>query len=112
MEANHEELWAIGLVLWESVKTRDTLQTNGVTKVAVISDSQAATQRTEHLDLEPGQPLARWIRQSARTLRKAGIETEIHLVPGHTGIPGNEEADHQANLTREGRRSGTLRARV
>jgi hypothetical protein len=33
---------AIGLALRESVKKRDTLQTRGVAKVAVFSDSQAA----------------------------------------------------------------------
>jgi len=44
--------------------------------------------------------LARWINQSARTLHETGIETEIQCVPEHTGIPGNEEADRQANLER------------
>jgi hypothetical protein len=67
--------------------------------------------KTDHLEPGPGQPLARWINQCARTLREAGIETEIHSVPGHTGIAGNEEADRQANLAREGRRSGTVRER-
>jgi hypothetical protein len=29
------------------------------------------------------------------------IATEIHLVPGHSGILENAEADHQANLARD-----------
>ena len=53
-----------------------------------------------------------WSNRSARTLREAGIETEIHCVLGHTGIPGNEEADRQANLAREGHRTGKVRERV
>ena len=47
-----------------------------------------------------------------RTLLKAGIETEIHWVPGHTGVPGNEEADSPLNLAREGGRAGTVQEQV
>jgi len=106
------ELWAIGLALRESVKRKDTLRTHRVTKIADFSHWQAAIRRTEHLEPGPGQPLARWINQRGRTLCEAGIETELHWVPRHTGIPGIEEADRQANLVREGRGLGIVRERV
>jgi len=91
MEVYDAELWVIGHGPRESVRMRDKLQTHGVTKVAVVSHAQAAIRHTEHLELGPGQPLASWINLSARTLQEAGVETEIHWVPGPTGIPGNEE---------------------
>ena len=106
------ELRGIGLALRESVTKKDTLQTHGVTKVAVFSDSQAAIRRMAHLEPVPGQHLARSIHQCARTPHEAGIETEIHWVPGHIGIPGNEEADRQVNLARKCHSSGTLREQV
>jgi ribonuclease HI len=108
MEVYDAELWAIGLALQESVKKRDTLQTPGVTQVAVCCDWQAAIPRTEQLEPVPGQHLGRWINQRARTLREAGRETEIYCVPGHTGITGNEEADRQVNLAKDGRGGGTV----
>jgi hypothetical protein len=39
MEVYDAELCAIGLALRESVKKRDILQANGVSKVVVFSDS-------------------------------------------------------------------------
>ena len=101
MEVLDAELWAIRLALDAAMEKRDTLQQHGVKLVAVISNSQAAIRRTAHLEPGLGQRLARRINSRARNLLAHGIATEIHWVPGHSGITGNEEVDRQANLARD-----------
>jgi ribonuclease HI len=101
VEVFDAELWTIGLALNETIKKRETLQRHGVKTVAVFSGSQVAIRRTVHLEPGPAQRVARRLNRSAQALLAHGIATEIHWVPGYSGITGNEEAGRQANLVRE-----------
>jgi len=95
------DLWQIGLALDVAIEKRATLQNDGVKMVAVFSDSQATIQRAGHMEPGPWQRLARRINRRTQSLLAHGIATKIHWVPGHSSIPGNEQADGQANLARD-----------
>ena len=101
MEVFEAEPWVIGLALEVAIEERDKLQEHGVKTVAVFSDSQATIQRMAHLEPGPGQSLARRINRRERNLLAHGIATVIHWDLGQSAIPGNEEADRQANLARD-----------
>jgi len=100
MEVFNAELWVIELAHDVANEKRETLQVHGVKTVAVFSNSQIAIRRAAHLQPGPGQRRARPINRRARSLFAHAIATEIHCVPGHSCIPGNAEADRQANLPR------------
>jgi len=101
MEVFDPTLWAIGLALEETIEKRKILRRNGVKMVAVFSDSQAGIRWVAELQPGPGQRLARGINRKVRGLLAHGIKTEIHWVPGHSGMRGNDEAHSQANVARE-----------
>jgi hypothetical protein len=88
MEVFDAEMWPMGFTLDVAIDKRETLHKHGVKTVVVISDSQAAIRRAAHLESGPGQRLARRIKRTARNLLAHGIATEIHWVPGHSGITG------------------------
>jgi hypothetical protein len=95
------EMWTIGLALDMAIDKSETLWNHRVTMVAVITNSQAAIRQTAHLELGPGQRLAKQINRWVQSVLAHSIPTEIHSVPGHTGMSGYEEGDRQANQSRD-----------
>jgi ribonuclease HI len=69
---------------------------SGISKVIILSDSQAALHRIGHNGIGPGQMWAMAIIENTRIISQSGIKLEYRWVPGHSGIDGNETADAYA----------------
>jgi len=61
-----------------------------------------------HLDLGAGQCLARRNNRRAQTLLTHGTTMESYWIPGHPGIPGNQEAVRQATIAPDGQGRTTI----
>jgi len=66
---------------------------HGKNKVIICIDNQAAIRAVENPSNSSGQHLVKFIIKFIEKLRSNGVEVELHWVPAHIGIDGNESAD-------------------
>jgi ribonuclease HI len=59
----------------------------GVQKIIIFTDSQAALNRIQHNEPGPGQTWASAIIRSTEEICRQNIQLESRWVPGHAGIP-------------------------
>jgi len=62
-------------------------------KIIICRDNQAAIRAIDNSGNSSGQHLVEFIIMFIEKLRSKGVEVELHWVPAHIGIDGNEFAD-------------------
>lgn len=65
-------------------------------KVHIWADLLAVIKTLQHADPCPRQRLAKYIIRRAQQLAERRTEVEVHWVPRHMGVEGNERADEAA----------------
>ena len=85
------ELYGICMALWMCLDLYTSPK-----KVAIFTDNQAAILASHQPRISTGQYLTHLIVNLTKELRTQGFEIEIHWIPAHIGITGNEMADKAA----------------
>ena len=81
----------------EAMKIADEMaERKEVTRVTVLTDSQATLKRIQSDEPGPGQVLALRTMNWTDALARKHIQVEYRWVPAHKWIEGNEEANQQA----------------
>ena len=85
------ELYGICMALWMCLDLHTSSK-----KIAIFTDNQAAIQASHEPRISSGQYLTHLIIALTRELRAQGFVIDIHWIPAHVGVAGNEMADKAA----------------
>lgn len=95
------ELQGLAMATNFALELKET-QNRDLWAVNVYVDNQAAIRASANPGRQSGQYLLRDVVQGIDKLRDAGIRVQIHWIPAHVGVQGNEEADKAAKAAAKG----------